>query len=88
MISGNGLLIEIDITSPQAVDDIHTCTLYTVSVKPYYSSCFIEIVSSTNQGNMVVRCDISIYRINIERELDTDYQYPHKPTSNDIENRY
>ena len=32
--------------------------------------------------------DISIYRIDIECELNINYEYLLKPTSNDIENRY
>ena len=32
--------------------------------------------------------DISIYRIDIEYELNIDYEYLLKPTSNNIENRY
>ena len=32
--------------------------------------------------------DMSIYRIDIEYELNIDYEYLLKPTSNDIENGY
>mgnify|MGYP001802103718 CR=1 FL=1 len=37
---------------------------------------------------VLVLCDILIYRIDIECELNIDYEYPLKPTSNDIDKRY
>ena len=42
----------------------------------------------STQRELLVLYYISIYRIDIECELNSDYEYLLKPTSTDIENRY